>query len=38
LPVEQVSKFELVIDLREARRLRVEVPDTLLLRADQVIR
>ena len=37
LPVEQVSKFELVIDVREAARLGLKVPDTLLLRADKVI-
>ncbi|HTS53822.1 MAG TPA: ABC transporter substrate-binding protein [Burkholderiales bacterium] len=38
LPIEQLSKFELVVDLREARQLGIEVPDTLLLRADKVIR
>jgi putative ABC transport system substrate-binding protein len=38
LPIEQVSKLELVVDLREARQLGIEVPDTLLLRADKVIR
>ena len=38
LPIEQISKFELVVDLREARQLGIEVPDTLLLRADKVIR
>jgi len=37
LPVQQVSKFELVLDLREAGRLGLKVPDTLLLRADKVI-
>jgi putative ABC transport system substrate-binding protein len=37
LPVQQVSKFELVIDVREAARLGLKVPDTLLLRADKVI-
>jgi putative ABC transport system substrate-binding protein len=38
LPIEQISKFKLVLDLREARQIGVEVPDTLLLRADEVIR
>jgi putative ABC transport system substrate-binding protein len=37
LPIEQVSKFELIIDLRAARALKLKVPDTLLLRADEVI-
>lgn len=38
LPVEQLSKHELIIDLRVARKLRIDVPQTLLLRADAVIR
>ena len=38
LPVEEISKFDLVIDLRVARELRIEVPQSLLLRADEVIR
>lgn len=37
LPIEQVSKFELIIDLRAARALKLKVPDTLVLRADEVI-
>ena len=32
LPVDQVSKFELVVDLREARSMGIEVPQTLLAR------
>lgn len=38
LPVEQAASFKLTVNLRTAKALRLTIPESILLRADEVIR
>ena len=37
IPVEQADKYELIVNLTTAKAIDLKVPDSFLLRADEVI-
>jgi putative ABC transport system substrate-binding protein len=37
IPVEQADKYELIVNLTTAKAIGLKVPDSFLLRADEVI-
>jgi putative ABC transport system substrate-binding protein len=38
LPIEQPTKFELVVNLRAAKTLGITIPESVVVRADEIIR
>ena len=37
LPIEQPTKFELIVNMKTANALRIKIPDSILVRATKVI-
>ena len=37
IPIEQPTKFELIVNLKSAKALGIKIPNSILLRADKVI-
>jgi putative ABC transport system substrate-binding protein len=37
LPIERPARFEMVVNLKAAKALGITIPETILVRADQVI-
>jgi putative ABC transport system substrate-binding protein len=37
LPIQEPTRFELVVNMKTARRLGIKIPDTVMVRADRVI-
>ena len=38
LPIEQPATFQLVVNVKAAGALRISIPQSILLRADEIIR
>ena len=37
LPIEQATRFELVVNMKTAKALRIKVPDGIMVRATKVV-